>query len=191
MKLNQFTADNTRKTELWQELTHKEDMYKMEVINLIQAFQHEFRNSQRCGNSKMNDIEQILNTLPRISAPLNQNEGIIISNPQVLYAENSQLKNEFSTSFHKFEPSMGQALLKEVPKLKEWPHFSVEGEYDHMDFIRGIDIIKEVFEFPDRLATEIFNTFLTRSAPDGISNYYKHMDTKDLVENPNYQQTSQ
>ncbi|MBW0508793.1 hypothetical protein O181_048508 [Austropuccinia psidii MF-1] len=33
MKLNQVTSDNTRKTELWQELTHKEDMYKIEVIN--------------------------------------------------------------------------------------------------------------------------------------------------------------
>ncbi|MBW0524212.1 hypothetical protein O181_063927 [Austropuccinia psidii MF-1] len=41
MKLNQVTADYTRQTELWQELTHKEDMYKIEVINLIQAFQHE------------------------------------------------------------------------------------------------------------------------------------------------------
>ncbi|MBW0574886.1 hypothetical protein O181_114601 [Austropuccinia psidii MF-1] len=34
MKLNQVTADNTRQTELWQELTHKEEMYKIEVINL-------------------------------------------------------------------------------------------------------------------------------------------------------------
>ncbi|MBW0528296.1 hypothetical protein O181_068011 [Austropuccinia psidii MF-1] len=32
---------------------------------------------------------------------------------------------------------MIQALLKEVPKLKEWPHFSGEGEYDHMEFIRA------------------------------------------------------
>ncbi|MBW0541729.1 hypothetical protein O181_081444 [Austropuccinia psidii MF-1] len=32
---------------------------------------------------------------------------------------------------------MGQALLKEVPKLKEWPHFSGEGEYDHIEFIRA------------------------------------------------------
>ncbi|MBW0531794.1 hypothetical protein O181_071509 [Austropuccinia psidii MF-1] len=32
---------------------------------------------------------------------------------------------------------MGQELLKEVPKLKEWPHFSSEGEYDHMEFIRA------------------------------------------------------
>ncbi|MBW0514916.1 hypothetical protein O181_054631 [Austropuccinia psidii MF-1] len=136
MKLNQVTADNTRQTELWQELTHKEDMYKIEVINLIQGFQHEYRNSQRCSNSKMNDIEQILNTLPRMSTPLNQNEGTRIPNPQVLDPDNSQLKDELYTSFYNLEPSMGQALLKEVPKLTDWPHFSGEGEYDHMELIR-------------------------------------------------------
>ncbi|MBW0564376.1 hypothetical protein O181_104091 [Austropuccinia psidii MF-1] len=59
-----------------------------------------------------------------MSTPLKQNEGTRIPNPQVLEVENSQLKNEFYTYFHKLEPSMGQALLKEVPKLKEWPHYS-------------------------------------------------------------------
>ncbi|MBW0576059.1 hypothetical protein O181_115774 [Austropuccinia psidii MF-1] len=112
IKLNQVTADNTRQTELWQELTHKEDMYKVEVINLIQAFQHEYRNSQRLSNSKMNDIEQILNTLPRMSTPLNQNEGTRIPNCQVLDTDNSQLNNELSTSFNNLEPLMGQALFK-------------------------------------------------------------------------------
>ncbi|MBW0548879.1 hypothetical protein O181_088594 [Austropuccinia psidii MF-1] len=32
---------------------------------------------------------------------------------------------------------MGQEPLKEVPKLKEWPHFSAEGECGHMEFIRA------------------------------------------------------
>ncbi|MBW0558179.1 hypothetical protein O181_097894 [Austropuccinia psidii MF-1] len=59
---------------------------------------------------------------------------------------------------------MGQALLKEVPKHKEWPHFSGEGEYDHMEFIRGIDMMKEDFEFPEKLVTARFNTLFTRSA---------------------------
>ncbi|MBW0590458.1 hypothetical protein O181_130173 [Austropuccinia psidii MF-1] len=99
-----------------------------------------------------------------MSTPLNQNEGTRIPNPQVLDIENSQLKEEFSTSFHNLEPSMGQALLKEVPKLKEWPHFSGEGEYDHMEFIRRIDMIKEDFELPDRLVTARSNTLFTRSA---------------------------
>ncbi|MBW0571812.1 hypothetical protein O181_111527 [Austropuccinia psidii MF-1] len=62
MKLNQVTADNRRQTELLQELTHKEDICKAEVITIIQAFQHGLRNSQMCTKSKMNDIEQMLNT---------------------------------------------------------------------------------------------------------------------------------
>ncbi|MBW0557516.1 hypothetical protein O181_097231 [Austropuccinia psidii MF-1] len=33
-----------------------------------------------------------------------------------------------------------------------------------MEFIRGIDMIKEDFELPDRLVTERFNTLFTRSA---------------------------
>ncbi|MBW0500523.1 hypothetical protein O181_040238 [Austropuccinia psidii MF-1] len=112
----------------------------------------------------MNDIEQILNTLPRTSTPLNNNESTGIPNPQVLDAQNSQLKNKFSTSFNNLEPSMGQALLKEVPKPKEWPHFCGDVEYDHMELIRGIDMIKEYFELPDRFVTARFNTLFTRSA---------------------------
>ncbi|MBW0545193.1 hypothetical protein O181_084908 [Austropuccinia psidii MF-1] len=99
-----------------------------------------------------------------MSTPLNQNERTRIPNPQVLEIENSQLKNEFSTSFHKLEPSMGQALLKEVTKLKEWLHFSGEGEYDHMESIRGIEMIKEDFKLPDRLVKARFNPLFTRSA---------------------------
>ncbi|MBW0581730.1 hypothetical protein O181_121445 [Austropuccinia psidii MF-1] len=162
MKLNQITSDDTRQTEIWQESTQAEDNHKTNVMNSIQSLQHEFRNSQRFNNSKMNDIEQLIHTLPQRSTPLNQNEGTRIPNPQVLEAEISQLKNKFSTSFDNLEPSMGQALLKEVPKLKEWPHFSGEGEYDNMEFIRGIDMIKEDFELPDRLVTARFNTLFTR-----------------------------
>ncbi|MBW0576791.1 hypothetical protein O181_116506 [Austropuccinia psidii MF-1] len=81
-----------------------------------------------------------------MSTPLNRNEGTRISNPQGLEVEHSQLKNELFTSFHNLEPSMGQALMKEVPKLKEWPHFS------------------EDYELPDRLVTERFNTLFIISA---------------------------
>ncbi|MBW0513082.1 hypothetical protein O181_052797 [Austropuccinia psidii MF-1] len=59
---------------------------------------------------------------------------------------------------------MGLALLKEVPKLKQWPHFSGEGEYDQMEFIGCIEMIKEDFELPDRLVTGRFNTLFTGSA---------------------------
>ncbi|MBW0485137.1 hypothetical protein O181_024852 [Austropuccinia psidii MF-1] len=99
-----------------------------------------------------------------MSTPLNQNEVARIGNPQVLDVKSSQLKNEFFTSFHNVKPSMGQALLKEAPNLKEWPHFSGDGEYDHMEFIRGIGMTKEDVELPERLVTARFNILLTRSA---------------------------
>ncbi|MBW0574891.1 hypothetical protein O181_114606 [Austropuccinia psidii MF-1] len=99
-----------------------------------------------------------------MSTPLNQNEGTRIPNPQVLGVENSQLKSELSTPFHNLEQSMSQALLKEVPKCKKRPHFSGEVEYDHMEFIRGIGMIKEDFELTERLVKAIFNTLFTRSA---------------------------
>ncbi|MBW0508790.1 hypothetical protein O181_048505 [Austropuccinia psidii MF-1] len=99
-----------------------------------------------------------------MSTLLIQNEGEGIPNTQVLDVEISQLKYEFSTSFHKLEPSIGQALLKEVPKLKEWHYFHGEGEHDHMEFIRGIDIMNEDFELPKILVTERFKTLFTRSA---------------------------
>ncbi|MBW0563241.1 hypothetical protein O181_102956 [Austropuccinia psidii MF-1] len=124
INLDQITSDNNRQTALWQELTKTEDNHKTHFMNSIQSLQHEFRNSKRCNNSQMNDIEQLLHTLPRISTPLNQNEATRIPNQQALEVENSQLKGEPSTYFHSLEPSMGQALLKEVPKLEEWPHFS-------------------------------------------------------------------
>ncbi|MBW0554447.1 hypothetical protein O181_094162 [Austropuccinia psidii MF-1] len=59
---------------------------------------------------------------------------------------------------------MSPALLNKAPKLKEWLHFSGEGEYDHMEFIRGIDMIKGDFELPDRLVTARFNNSFTKSA---------------------------
>ncbi|MBW0576770.1 hypothetical protein O181_116485 [Austropuccinia psidii MF-1] len=99
MKLNQITPDNTRRTELWKALTQTEDNHKTNVLNSIQSLKQEFRNSQRCNNSKMNDIEQLLHTLPRISTPLNENEGKITPNTQVLEVENSQLKNNFPLLF--------------------------------------------------------------------------------------------
>ncbi|MBW0523469.1 hypothetical protein O181_063184 [Austropuccinia psidii MF-1] len=74
------------------------------------------------------------------------------------------MKNEFLTSFHDLEPSIGPALFKEVPNLIEWPHFSGEGDYGHMEFNRGIYMIKKEFEFPDRLVIVRFNTLLTKSA---------------------------
>ncbi|MBW0529449.1 hypothetical protein O181_069164 [Austropuccinia psidii MF-1] len=99
-----------------------------------------------------------------MSTPLNQSEGITNSIPQVLDVKNSHIRNKFSTSFPNPEPSMGQALLKYVPKLKVCPHFSGKVEYDHMELMRVIDMVKEDFELQDSLFAAVFDTFSTKSA---------------------------
>ncbi|MBW0509604.1 hypothetical protein O181_049319 [Austropuccinia psidii MF-1] len=40
-------------------------------------------------------------------------------------------------------------LMKESPKLREWPKLTSEGEYDHMSFIKTIDMLKEDNAIPD------------------------------------------
>ncbi|MBW0501009.1 hypothetical protein O181_040724 [Austropuccinia psidii MF-1] len=69
---------------------------------------------------------------------------------------------------------MGQALLKTVPKFKEWPHFSGEGNYDHMELIRGIEIIEEDFELPERLVTARYNTMFTRKISRQCGGDFEH-----------------
>ncbi|MBW0538181.1 hypothetical protein O181_077896 [Austropuccinia psidii MF-1] len=46
-----------------------------------------------------------------------------------------------------------QVLMKEAPQLKECPTFTGEGEYDHMSFIKTIDILQEDYAIPDELIT--------------------------------------
>ncbi|KAI7946864.1 hypothetical protein MJO29_011391 [Puccinia striiformis f. sp. tritici] len=40
-------------------------------------------------------------------------------------------------------------LLKDAPKVKNWPKFTGEGEYNHVEFIRTIDMFQEDFELRD------------------------------------------
>ncbi|MBW0466381.1 hypothetical protein O181_006096 [Austropuccinia psidii MF-1] len=73
---------------------------------------------------------------------------------------------------------MGQALLKEVQNLKEWPHLSGQDQYNHMKFITGIYMIKEDSQIPDIFVTAIFNSFLPNRLKNGISISQKHIHTK-------------
>ncbi|MBW0510402.1 hypothetical protein O181_050117 [Austropuccinia psidii MF-1] len=76
---------------------------------------------------------------------------------------------------------MGPTVVEEVPKLKEWPDFSGEGEYDNMELIGGIDIIEDQFELLERLVTERFNTLFTRSAHRWYNKTTEEFPAKDIV----------
>ncbi|MBW0567556.1 hypothetical protein O181_107271 [Austropuccinia psidii MF-1] len=54
--------------------------------------------------------------------------------------------------------------MKEAPQLKEWPTFTGEGEYDHMSFIKTIDMLQEDYAIPDELITARLHSLFEKSA---------------------------
>ncbi|MBW0518329.1 hypothetical protein O181_058044 [Austropuccinia psidii MF-1] len=54
--------------------------------------------------------------------------------------------------------------MKEEPQLKEWPTFTGEGEYDHMSFIKTIDMLQEDYSIPDEFITAILHSLFEKYA---------------------------
>ncbi|MBW0510357.1 hypothetical protein O181_050072 [Austropuccinia psidii MF-1] len=69
-------------------------------------------------------------------------------------------------------PFLGENVIsaKYIPKLEEWPTFSGEGEYSHIEFIRTIDILQEDFHIPDEIIVGKLHFPFTRTAKKW---YYK------------------
>ncbi|MBW0554083.1 hypothetical protein O181_093798 [Austropuccinia psidii MF-1] len=71
-----------------------------------------------------------------------------------------------------FTPFLGENVIsaKDIPKLEEWPTFSGEGEYNHIEFIRTIDMLQEDFHIPDEIIVGKLHSLFTRTAKKW---YYK------------------
>ncbi|MBW0543545.1 hypothetical protein O181_083260 [Austropuccinia psidii MF-1] len=71
-----------------------------------------------------------------------------------------------------FTPFLGQNFIsaKDIPKLEEWPTFSGEGEYNHIELIRSIDMLQEDFHIPDETIVGKLYSLFTRTAKKW---YYK------------------
>ncbi|MBW0537720.1 hypothetical protein O181_077435 [Austropuccinia psidii MF-1] len=69
-------------------------------------------------------------------------------------------------------PFLGENAIstKDIPKLEEWPRFSGEGEYNHIEFIITIDMFQEDFNIPDEIIVGKLHSFFTRTAKKW---YYK------------------
>ncbi|MBW0588925.1 hypothetical protein O181_128640 [Austropuccinia psidii MF-1] len=69
-------------------------------------------------------------------------------------------------------PYLGENFIseKDIPKLEEWATFSGEGEYNHIEFIRTIDMLQEEFHIPDEIIVVKLHSMFTRTAKKW---YYK------------------
>ncbi|MBW0555087.1 hypothetical protein O181_094802 [Austropuccinia psidii MF-1] len=53
---------------------------------------------------------------------------------------------------------------KDILKLEEWPIFSSDREYHHIEFIRTIDKFQEDFHIPDEIIVGKLHSLFTRTA---------------------------
>ncbi|MBW0514738.1 hypothetical protein O181_054453 [Austropuccinia psidii MF-1] len=69
-------------------------------------------------------------------------------------------------------PFLGENVIsaKDIPKFQEWPTFSGEGEYSHIEFIRTIYMLQEDFHIPDEIIVGKLHSLFTRTAKKW---YYK------------------
>ncbi|MBW0524692.1 hypothetical protein O181_064407 [Austropuccinia psidii MF-1] len=63
-------------------------------------------------------------------------------------------------------PLLGENFIsaKDIPKLQEWPTFSGEGEYNHIEFIRTIDMLHKDFNISDEIIVGKLHCLFTRTA---------------------------
>ncbi|MBW0559979.1 hypothetical protein O181_099694 [Austropuccinia psidii MF-1] len=69
-------------------------------------------------------------------------------------------------------PFLGENSIsaKDIPKLEDWSTFSGEGEYNHIKFIRTIDMFQEDFHIPDEIIVGKLHSLFTKTAKKW---YYK------------------
>ncbi|MBW0571749.1 hypothetical protein O181_111464 [Austropuccinia psidii MF-1] len=107
-------------------------------------------------------------------------ENKIISNVEKIHKNYEPHMPRHSTPFTEKKPSVRGSLTtflgenvistKDIPKLKEWPTFSGEGEYNHIEFITTVDMLKEDFHIPDEILVGKLHSLFTRTAKQW---YYK------------------
>ncbi|MBW0572098.1 hypothetical protein O181_111813 [Austropuccinia psidii MF-1] len=100
--------------------------------------------------SSINDIS-LTNDLPRQSTPILERYVLSLNN----YSHHTVSSNsELETACN----------FKETPRLEEWPTFSGEGEYNHMEFMKTIYMLKEDFNIPDEYISARLHSLFTKSA---------------------------
>ncbi|MBW0521107.1 hypothetical protein O181_060822 [Austropuccinia psidii MF-1] len=103
---------------------------------------------------KMDKINEAKLNVPNLSTPF--------SHIRIPVKPEEESKNPLITDLSHQDNS--QVLMKEEPQLKEWPTFTGEGEYDHMSFIKTIEILQEDYSIPDELITARVNQLFDESA---------------------------
>ncbi|MBW0554038.1 hypothetical protein O181_093753 [Austropuccinia psidii MF-1] len=112
----------------------------LEIVENINQFATHLAKSdserQKLKNKIIENVEQIHKNyvphIPRHSTPLNQEKRSVKGSLTPFLEENV-------------------ISAKDIPKLEEWQTFFGGGEYNHIEFIRTIDMFQEDFHIPDEI----------------------------------------
>ncbi|MBW0539725.1 hypothetical protein O181_079440 [Austropuccinia psidii MF-1] len=127
---------------LFQEQLEKSDKARPELKEYIQ--------------SSINNIS-LKNELPRPSTPILDRNVLNLNNDlHHIILSNSEVETDCN--------------FKDIPRLEEWPTFSGEGEYNHMEVMKTIYMFREEFNIPDGYISSRLHSLFTKSAKKW---YYK------------------
>ncbi|MBW0507263.1 hypothetical protein O181_046978 [Austropuccinia psidii MF-1] len=103
---------------------------------------------------KMDKINEANYNMPKLLTPSSHIRSPVKSK--------EELTNTFITDFS--HQDNNQVLMKEAPQLKEWPTFTGEGEYEHMSFIKTVDMVQEDYSIPDESITARLHSLFEKFA---------------------------
>ncbi|MBW0532486.1 hypothetical protein O181_072201 [Austropuccinia psidii MF-1] len=109
-------------------------------------------------SEKMDKINEANLNIPNLSSPFSRIRGPFNSR--------EELTNPFITDSNHHDKK--QVLMKESPQHKKWPKFTGEGEYDHMSFIKTIDMFQEDYSITDESITAIIQYLFQKLQKDFI-----------------------
>ncbi|MBW0569620.1 hypothetical protein O181_109335 [Austropuccinia psidii MF-1] len=147
ISVEKFEEKNSSHQKLLLDHVEKRDEARMHLKDDIQS-------EIRLITEKMDKINEANANMPKLSTPF--------SNIRSPVKPKEELKNPSITDLS--HQDNNQVLMKEAPQLKEWPAFTGECEYDHMSFIKTIDMLQEDYAILDELITARLHSLFEKSA---------------------------
>ncbi|MBW0565056.1 hypothetical protein O181_104771 [Austropuccinia psidii MF-1] len=116
-------------------------------------FQQQLEKGYKARLELKEDIKSSINNISLKNELLRQSTPILARN---LLKLNNELHHKISSN----EEVEATCNFKDIPRLEEWPTISGEGEYNHIEFMKKIDIFKEDFNIPDEyISAKLYSLF--------------------------------
>ncbi|MBW0574089.1 hypothetical protein O181_113804, partial [Austropuccinia psidii MF-1] len=147
ISVEKFEGKTSSHQKLLLDHVEKSDEERMNLKDDIQ-------NERRLITKKKDKINEANLNMQKLSTPFSHMRSPV--------KPKEEITNPFITDLSHQDNK--QLLMKSAPQLKEWPTFTGESEYEHMSFIKKIDMLQEDYSIPDELITETLYSLFEKYA---------------------------